>query len=129
MIFILFTVFINIIVADINLGVLIGIRLILVCNITYTFSRVLSYTQFANAIEHLSYPLKIFNIKPKDVGLLVCMAIAFIPIFKDELQQIKNALYIKGTKKIKYILQIFFISVFKRINDLEMSLKSKAYEE
>lgn len=129
MIFILFTVLINIIASDINLGILIGIRLILVCNITYTFSKVLSYNEFANAIEILSYPLKIFGIKPKDMGLLMCMAIAFIPIFKDELQQIKNALYIKGTRKIKYILQIFFISVFKRIGELEMSLKAKAYEE
>lgn len=89
----------------------------------------MSYTNLANAIEILVYPLKIFKVKPKEIGLIICMAVVFIPILKNELIEIKDALYIKGTKKIRYILKVFFISVLQRIDELEISLKAKAYEE
>ena len=89
-IFIIFTVIINIFIVDINYALLMGIRLILVCIITYVFSSIMSYLEFATVIENISYPLKIIGINPKEIGILVSISIAFIPILKEELRPNKK---------------------------------------
>ena len=133
--FILFTTLINIIFANLKEALLITIRLILVCNISYIFSKTITYLEFADVIEKLFYPLKIFKINPKDISLIVTIALSFMPIMKDELFQIKNVLKVKGInttkinliKNINLIFKPFFISVLQRVNEIELSLKEKAY--
>ena len=134
--FILFTSVINYILIDIQSAILITIRLILVCNISYIFSKTITYLEFANVIEIVFYPLKIFKVNPEDISLIVIIALSFMPIMKDELLQMKNVLKVKGIKitrinlikNINLIFKPFFVSVLKRINEIEMSLKSKAYQ-
>lgn len=134
--FILFTSLINLIFANLQDAILITIRLILVCNISYIFSKTISYLEFAQIIEKIFYPLKIFKINPKEIGLIVTIALSFMPIMKDELFEMKNVLKVKGIKtakgnlikNINLIFKPFFISVLQRINEIEMSLKSKAYQ-
>lgn len=130
---IVFTFFINSIVVNVNSGIKIGVKLLLVCSITCIFSKNMRYMELANAIEKLFYSIKFIGIKPKDVSLLVCIALSFIPILKDEIYQIKNALKAKGfkinLKNSKLIYKPFFISLIKRISDIENALKSKAYQE
>ena len=89
-VFIIFTVIINIFIVDINYALLMGLRLILVCIITYIFSSIISYLEFATVIENISYPLKIIGIDPKEIGILVSISIAFIPILKEELRPNKK---------------------------------------
>lgn len=135
--FILFTVAINMIFADLNFSILIGIRLILVCNLSYVFSKTISYMEFAEVIEKIVYPLKIFKINPKEIGLVVSIALSFVPIMKNEFSQIKNVLKVKGIKPTTFnllknlglIFKPFFISVLQRLNEIEMSLKAKGYQE
>ena len=74
--FILFTAFINILFADIQFAILIGIRLILVCNLSYIFAKTISYTEFGEIIEKIMYPLKIFGVNPKEIGLVTDPIIA-----------------------------------------------------
>ncbi len=134
--FILFTVAINIAFADVKYSILIGIRLILVCNISYIFSKNITYTEFGETIEKLVFPLKIFKIDPKDIGIIITIALSFIPILRNELQQIKNSLKAKGMKmtniniikNANVMFKPFFISVLKRINEVEISLRAKGYE-
>ena len=83
--FILFTVVINMIFAELKFSLLIGIRLILVCNISYIFSKTISYMEFSEIIEKIVYPLKIFGINPKDIGLVITIALSFMPIMKEEI--------------------------------------------
>lgn len=136
LVFILVTVIINAFMQDLKTSILIGVKLILVCNITYIFSKVLTYMEFATLIEKIFYPLKIFKINSKDIGLVVCIALTFIPILKDELNQIKNVLKVKGfktstiniIKNAHIVFQPFFVLIFKRINKLEDSLKVKGYQ-
>jgi energy-coupling factor transporter transmembrane protein EcfT len=135
-IFIAFTVIINLFFDTFKAAILIGIKLILVCNITYTFSKVLSYVQLAQVIEKILYPLKIFKINTRDIGIVVCIALTFIPILKEEFNQIKNVLEIKGfkynifniIKNSNLVFKPFFISVLQRINELEDSIKIKGYQ-
>ena len=135
--FILFTIAINLIFADLKFSILIGIRLILVCNLSYVFSKTISYMEFAEVIEKIVYPLKIFGINPKEIGLVVTIALSFVPIMKNEFAQIRNVLKVKGIKPTNFnllknlglVFKPFFISVMQRLNEIEMSLKAKGYQE
>ena len=134
--FILFTSLINLLLVNLESAILISIRLIIVCNISYIFSKTITYLEFSEMIEKIFYPLKIFKINPKDISLIVTIALSFMPILKDELFQIKNVLKVKGIKLTKInliknmnlIFKPFFVSVLQRINEIEMSLKEKGYQ-
>ena len=135
--FILFTVLINILLAELKFAILMGVRLVLVCNLTYTFSKTISNTEIGDVIEKLVYPLKIFKINPKEIGLMVTIALSFIPIMKAEFSQIRDVLKVKGIKPTKLnllknlnlIFRPFFVSVLQRLNEIVMSLKAKGYQE
>lgn len=135
-IFVLITTLINVFVVDINYAIIIGIKLILVCTITYIFSTTLSYMEFATVIETLAYPLKLIGVNPKDIGLLITIALSFIPILKEELSRMKYVLLVKGfkintiniLKNTNIIFKPLFVSIMERINEIEYSLKAKGYE-
>lgn len=135
-IFVLITAIINAFVVNINYAILIGIKLILVCVMTYIFSKMLSYMEFATVIEDLAHPLKLFGINPKDLGLLVTIAISFIPILREELERIKYVLLVKGfkvntiniIKNMNIVFKPLFVSIMERINEIEYSLRAKGYQ-
>ena len=132
---IVFTSSINIIMSDINSGILIGIRLILLCNITYIYSKKMTMQKLQYCIEKILKPLKIIKINSREIGIIVCIGIAFMPIIKKEMQEIKYSLKAKGyninfkniIKKPNYILVPLITGIIKRINDIEASLLSKGY--
>ena len=103
---------------------------------SYIFSKITTYIEFAEIIEKIFYPLKIFKINPKDISLIVTIALSFLPIMKDELFQMKNILKVKGinntkinlVKNMNLIFKPFFVSVLQRVNEIEYSLKSKGYQ-
>lgn len=135
--FILFTVVVNILFADLQFAILIGVRLILVCNLSYIFSKTITYTEFGEVIEKLMYPFKIFGINPKEIGFVITIALSFMPIMKSEFGQIRNVLKVKGIRPTKFnilknlslIFKPFFISILQRLNEVEMSLKAKGWQE
>lgn len=134
--FILFTSGINILISDISYGILIGIRLILVCNITYIFTRKMTPHKLQYVIETLFKPLKIIKIDSREIGIIVCIGITFIPIIQKEIMELKESLKAKGFKlgfrnfisKPNYILIPLTTSIIKRIGEIENSLYSKGYE-
>ena len=127
----------NTIFVNFQIALIISIRLLLVAHSTYVFSKLFSYSDLAYVIQMIVYPLKILKISPKDIGLFITIGIAFIPILKDELEQIRYALVVKGfnmkftniLKNLNLIFKPFFISLFQKINEIEFSLKSKGYQE
>lgn len=135
--FILFTAFINFLFVDLKFAILIAVRLILVCNISYSYSRTVTYIEFGGIIQKLMYPFKIFGINPEEIGLIVIIALTFMPIMRNELGQMKNLLKIKGIKptninilkNLNLIFRPFFISVLQRLNEIEMALKIKGWQE
>lgn len=133
--FILFVVLINLILMTKEMAILIGIRLILVCNFTYTFTRKFTPSQLSNSIEKLLTPLKIFKVNTRDIGIMISIAVAFVPILKDEGNKIKDSLKSKGfdvnginmIKNINLILVPLMVSILKRVNHIENAFKSKGY--
>jgi len=132
---IIFTSLINIWISGISFGMLVGIRLILVCNITYIFSKKMTFSELQYVIEILLKPLKIINIDSKEIGIMLCIGIAFIPIIQREIEGIKYSLKAKGfnlnvrniISKPNYILVPLITGVIKRIGEIEYSLSSKGY--
>lgn len=133
--FIIFTSGINMIVSGVSYGMLIGIRLILVCNMTYIFAKKMTPQKMQYVLETILKPLKIFKIDSKEIGIIVCIGIAFIPILQKEIIDLKYALKAKGfnpnfrniIKKPNYILAPLITSIVKRVGEIEMSLLSKGY--
>lgn len=132
-VFILITAIINIFAVNLGTGIRIGIKLILVCNITYIFSKVTSYTELAEALEKIFSVCKFIKINPQNVSLMVCIAISFIPTIKKQIKQVSESLRAKGVKmNIKNWSLIFepvTISLIKRVDEIESALKAKAYIE
>lgn len=135
--FILFTAIINFFLAGMNTAILITVRLVLVCNFTYIFKFVFSPMEIAKSIEIICMPLKIIGINPKDLSLIISIALTFIPIIAHEFMQIKYALKVKGVKttginnikSIKYMMKPLMYGILKRTNELEYAIKAKGYIE
>ena len=123
---------INMLMASLNDALLMAIRLILVCNSTYIFSKILSPVELSQSISILFYPLKIFKINPQDIGLIVTVAISFLPILKETFAQNMLALKAKGRRvrinNISLSLKPILISTLKRVGEIEYALKAKGYE-
>lgn len=135
--FILFTVVIDLLVMIPIEASQIGIRLIIVCHITYIFGKTTTAMQMAKAIQNLLYPLKWFGVNINNIGIMVSLAITFIPIMKQEIETIQYSLIAKGfdmhfthqIKHLNYIMVPLFRSLLQRVSKLEEALKSKGYVE
>ena len=133
--FIIFTASINMLISGIQYGSLIMVRLILVCNMTYIFSKRITPNKLQFVVEKLLSPLKIFKIDAREIGIIVCIGITFIPIIQKEIEELKNSLKSKGfevnlkniIKKPNYILLPLITSIIKRIGEIEDSMYSKGY--
>ena len=133
--FILFISCINMLTSGLSYGILIGIRLILVCNITYIFTRKMTSHKLQYVIETKLKPLKTVKVNPRDISIIVCIAIAFIPIVQNAIIELKYSLRSKGfdirakniIKKPNYILTPLITAIIKRIGDIEDSLISRGY--
>ena len=110
-----------------------GIRLVLAYQVTYLFSKSMTTFEFADVIQNLMYPLKLFKIDPEKIGMIIRIAFCVMPILKNELQQKRYALKAKGEElklsNIIIVMKPFLISILRRTSEMEKSLKAKAYEE
>lgn len=137
LIFILFTVIINILAMGVEDAILIGIRLIIVCNATFIFTNLITPYKIAEVIETLLRPLKVFGINPENISLIISIAIAFIPILTRELNNIRYSLKSKGIdtrgfsiiKNLNFIMQPLFVSIIRKVSSIEYALKAKGYQE
>lgn len=129
--FIIFTFAINCILDKITNAIWIGIKLILVCNITIIYSETTSINGMAKTIKTLFYPLKIFKVNTEDIRVMVCISLSMIPILKKDLIEVKEACIAKNIKfnikNTKIILVRFFGTLISRVSQIEESLIEKGY--
>lgn len=134
-IFVLFTVIINLFLMGIQDAILVGIRLTIVCNGTYIFTKLLSTLEIAETIQSLLTPLNLLKINTQNIAIIISIAIAFIPILTKELNNITYSLKAKGfstkmtnlIKNSSLILKPLFIAILKKVNEVEHALKAKAF--
>ena len=131
--FILLTVIINVILANYEYAIFVAIKLLLVCNITFIYSKTTTVREIANTVKILCTPLKYFKVNLDDIELLVCISLSMIPILKAEYFQLKESCIAKGielnVKNVKIVLTKWMVSTMKRVNEIEESVIEKGYGE
>lgn len=129
--FILLTGIINSILENYIYAMYITAKLILVCNITYTYSRTTTAFSVARTAKTLCKPLKIFKINTDDIEILVALGITMVPVLKKEFLDLKNACIAKNiewkVKNMKIILSKFLLSIIKRVNEIDEALIQKGH--
>ena len=83
-------------------------------------------------------PFKKLGVPAHEIGMMISIALRFIPIFIDEADRIKNAQISRGARfegsfmrKIKNISSLIiplFVSTFRRANDLAFAMESRCYK-
>ena len=130
--FILFTVVINIVLDGFDLGILIGVRLSLCYFSTYIFSKMISIADFALVCETLCFPLKLFKVNTKAIGIIVSISICMVPVLRDEILSLSKAMQSKGkliqVRNDTIISKPMLISIFRRCNQFEKTLISKGFD-
>ena len=130
---IIITLIFNILFGYFKEAFLISFKLILVCNIGFIFSYKMGFSNIIFALEQLFTPLKLLKINPKDISLIINIAITSIPIFIRNISQILTTMEAKGLKRyslksIKNTCKILLFSIFEKTNEIELTLKVKNYE-
>ena len=129
--FILVTGIINSILENYIYAIYITAKLILVCNITYTYSRTTTAFSVAKTVKMLCKPLEIFKINTDDIEILVALGITMVPVLKKEFLELKNACLAKNIewniKNMKIILFKFLFSIIKRVNEIDEALVQKGH--
>ena len=130
--FVLFTVIVNIIFANLQEGILIGIRILICYYITYLYAKTTTIFEIANTIEKIFYPLKLFKIDIKQIGMIVSIALCMIPVLKNEISTLVNTMESRGKKlQINHmiiILKPMFISILRKTNEMEKTLIGKGIQ-
>ena len=133
--FILFTVLINLCVMETIEAILIGIKLIIVCNMTYIYGSTTTAREIAISIEKLLFPLTLFKINTRNIGIMISIAITFIPIINKEIENIQYSLIAKGfnmsfwsrIRHINYIMLPLFYGLIRKVGNMEEALIAKGY--
>lgn len=130
--FILITFVFNLILDNCINAIWMAIKLILVCNATYIYSKTTTVAQIAKTIRAICKPLEIFKINTEEIEVLVSISLSMIPILKKEYIEIKEACKAKNIKfnlkNMKIILSKILFSTMKRVNEVDESLVEKGYE-
>jgi energy-coupling factor transport system permease protein len=131
--FVLLAAAFNLILGYVKDAIILSARLFLVCNMTLCYKKAVSMEDLTAAVEILFSPLKVFKIKGKDVGLMVCIALAFIPVLRRDFKQIRLALCAKGMKmtikNATYLLIPFFVGILQRTDEIAKAIRTKGYDE
>lgn len=129
--FILFTFVINGILDNWVNALWIGVKLILVCNITVVYANTTSIMRSCRndpIIMHTFETIKHSTRRDKNNGMYVFIDDSN---FKKDLRELKEACKAKNMKwnipNMKFIFSRFFLSLIQRVNQIEEALIAKGY--
>lgn len=130
---IIITFIFNILFGYFKEAFLISFKLFLVCNIGFIFSYKMGFSNIIIALEKLFTPLKLLKINPHDITLMINIALTSIPFFIRNISQTLTSMEVKGLKKysiksLKYTSKLLLFSIFKKTNEMELTLKVKNCE-
>ena len=101
-------------------------------------SLVLTYTttisNLVAAIEKLLKPFKVLNVKPRNVAVMISIAIRFIPVMVVNLERLKDAMLarladFRKLRNIKLLMLALLERMFKSASNLSDALQSRLYNE
>lgn len=130
-IFVTLTILFNLFFNSLFNSFLIGIRLFIIYFLTLIMNKYFSCKDLSNCFSNLFFLSK----NKKNLELIIAISISLIPIMISEISTIKKVLISKNfnfsfrnvIKKPNVFLMTYLNNTFKRINELELILKSKGY--
>lgn len=133
--FILIVFVFNLIFDSVINSLIICAKIVLVCNFSFIISKILSNVKIAEGITYLLYPLKIFKVDINQISLMIVIALNFVSILTREVRNLKTALKARNVNlnlktlftQSHIIFTMFFVNLLKRVDMLELSLKSKGF--
>ncbi len=131
--FVAITVALNLLLDSLQEAILIGIRILICYHATYLFSQTLTTLEIADTVQKICTPLKLFGIDTKHIGMMISISICMLPVLKNEITTVMQAMQAKGMplniKNSNILMEPMFISIFRKTNEMEKTLLSKAYRE
>ena len=126
--FVVITAGFHLLFGDTHSALIMSARLGLVWHATVIFSQKVPILKFAHGLKILLYPLKIFRINPRDIAVMIAIAVTFIPIIAAEFKQIRGAMNAKGRKRgVLIVLKVFMYKILYRAGQLSLTLEAKGY--
>ncbi len=114
-----------------------SLRLFLFVAIAFLVTLTSSPSELADAFTRILSPLQKIRVPVSDVGLILFMAIRFIPVLYDEFETIKHAQIVRGVrfsgslwhrlKKTVYIIIPVFIASLHRADELALAIQARGY--
>ena len=109
-------------------------RFLVLIIISFVLTYTTTISSLVTAIEKLLKPLKLLNIKPRNIALMISIAIRFIPIMFINLERIREAMLarladFRKLKNIKILMIALLERLLKSASNLSDALQSRLYNE
>ena len=114
-----------------------SLRLILFVSIAFLVTITSSPSELAEAFTKMLRPLKALRIPVQELGMIIFMAIRFIPILYEEFSAIRNAQIIRGVdfsgslparvKKTSFIIIPVIVAAIQRADELALAIEARGY--
>lgn len=106
--------------------------ILITISIILTFSTTTS--NLVTGIKKLSMPLKVFGFKPRNIALLISMAIRFVPVMFVNMERTREAMLsrlanFRRLKSIKSLMIVLLEKMLKSASNLSDALQSRLYDE
>jgi energy-coupling factor transport system permease protein len=106
--------------------------ILIIISLLLTYTTTVSY--LITAIEKLSKSLKIFNIKPRNIAVMISVAVRFVPVMFINLEKTREAMLSRlvNFRKIKYLKLLVLLileKMLKSASNLSDALHSRLYNE
>lgn len=110
-------------------------KIFIVTNFCYVFSQIISPSKMAMGMAGLFFPLKLFKVNTDKLGIMIVVALNFIPIIREKTRMMKKTLKARNVKltpknlvkTLGFMFSIFFVELFKMSNEIEKTLIARNY--
>lgn len=121
----------------VEMAVVFSLRVLLFVTIAFLIALTIAPSEMGESLVYFIKPLKRFKIPVNDIGLIIFIAMRFIPVLAEEFETIKKAQIIRGVsysgglikraKKALVLLIPVFQSAIRRADDLAIAIESRGY--
>jgi energy-coupling factor transport system permease protein len=115
-----------------------SLRVVLFVAAAFLITFTSSPSELAEALTRAVRPLRRLRVPVNDLGLIIFIAIRFLPILYDEFMTIRNAQVMRGVdfggsflvriRKTSYLLIPVFVAAVGRADDLALAIEARGYD-
>ena len=115
-------------------GVITLWRFLILIIISFALTYTTTISGLVTSIEKLSKPLKLIRIKPRNIALMISIAVRFIPVMFINLERIREGMLsrladFRKLKNIKILMVVLLERMLKSATNLSEALQARLYDE